>query len=129
MVDLMSAKKVVLVLLYVAAVVVTYFLFASQNVILFKVVIASLLFLILIFFTFNIGVLRQGSVAPSESSEMLRYTMLCRSCGWEWMSNVTRMALAPTKCPTCGDNKLEVLGWRRVKVLNKKNKDLREFVK
>lgn len=127
--ELSPTKKWTLLVLYVLAAVITYFLFTSGNVILFKVVIAALMFIFLVFFTFNIGIFKQSLVLPSESSDMLRYTMACRSCGWEWMSNVTKKALAPTKCPNCGDDKLEVLGWRRVKVLNKKNKDLREFVK
>jgi predicted RNA-binding Zn-ribbon protein involved in translation (DUF1610 family) len=127
--DLTTTKKIVLALLYLAAVAITYFLLTSDNVLLVKVVIIALLFIFIIFYTFNIGIFRQDAVLPSESSEMLRYTMLCKSCGWEWMSQVTKKALAPTKCPNCGEDKLEILGWRRVKVLNKQNKDLREFVK
>jgi Zn finger protein HypA/HybF involved in hydrogenase expression len=126
---LTSIKKFVLILLYLSAAAITYFLLTSENVLFVKIVVIALLFIFLVFYTFNIGIFRQDAVLPSESSEMLRYTMLCRSCGWEWMSQVTKKALAPTKCPNCGDDKLEILGWRRVKVLNKKNKDLREFVK
>lgn len=122
-------KKWVLIFLYLAAAAITYFLLTSDNVILVKIVIAALMFIFLIFFTFNIGIFKQDVILPSESSEMLRYTMLCKSCGWEWMSQVTKKALAPTRCPNCGEDRLEILGWRRVKVLNKQNKDLREFVK
>jgi Zn finger protein HypA/HybF involved in hydrogenase expression len=127
--ELTPAKKWILLGLYIVAAVITYFLFTSENVLLVKVVIVALLFIFLIFFTFNIGIFKQDVILPSESSEMLRYTMLCRSCGWEWMSQVTKKALAPTRCPNCGDDKLEVLGWRRVKVLNRQNRDLRTFIK
>lgn len=127
--ELTSTKKWILASLYLVAAVITYFIFTSQNVILVKAVIVALLFIFLVFFTFNLGIFKLNVVLPSESSDMLRYTMACRSCGWEWMSNVTKKALAPTKCPNCGDDKLEILGWRRVKVLNKKNKDLKEFIK
>ncbi|MFH1332192.1 MAG: hypothetical protein ABIH63_02805 [archaeon] len=127
--ELSLMKKWMLLVLYVLAAVITYFLFTSENVMLFKVVIVALMFIFLVFFTFNFGIFKQSLVLPSESSDMLRYTMSCRSCGWEWMSNVTKKALAPTKCPNCGEDKLEILGWRRVKVLNKKNKDLKEFIK
>ncbi len=127
--DLSITKKAALVLFYALAALITYFLFTSDNVIFFKVVVASLLFIFLIFFTFSLSGFKQDTVTPSESSDMLRYTMLCRSCGWEWMSQVTRKALAPTKCPSCGNDKLEIIGWRRVKVLNKQNKDLRAFIK
>lgn len=125
----MSTKALVLILLYVAAAVAAYFIFTYENVLLLRAVIVALLFLFLIFLTFNLGIFKKSMVFPSESSEMLRYTMLCRSCGWEWMSQVTKKALAPTKCPQCGDDKLEILGWRRVKVLNKQNKDLKEFMR
>ncbi len=127
--DLGTMKKWTLVLFYAFAAFVIYFLFTSDNVIFFKIVVASLLLIFLIFLTFSLGIFKQDAVIPSESSDMLRYTMLCRSCGWEWMSQVTRKALAPTKCPSCGNDKLEIIGWRRVKVLNKQNKDLRAFIK
>ncbi|MEM4245367.1 MAG: hypothetical protein QW404_01950 [Candidatus Nanoarchaeia archaeon] len=126
--ELTDTKKWILAGLFVIAALITYFLFTSENVILIKVVVVALLFVFLVFFTFYLGVFKQKVILPSESSDMLRYTMSCRSCGWEWMSNVTKKALAPTKCPNCGDDKLEILGWRRVKVLNKKNKDLKEFI-
>ncbi len=122
-------KKWIIAGLYVVAAVITYFLFRSENVLLLKAIITVLIFIFLIFFTFNLGIFKQNIIFPSESSDMLRYTMACRSCGWEWMSNVTKKALAPTKCPNCGDDKLEILGWRRVKVLNKQNRDLRSFIK
>lgn len=123
-----ATRKLILILLYIIAVVITFFLFRSNNIVLIKAVVVALLFVFLALLTINFR-LSPISVLPSESSEMLRYTMLCRSCGWEWMSQVTKKALAPTKCPNCSNDKLEILGWRRVKVLNKQNKDLREFVK
>lgn len=64
----------------------------------------------------------------SKGKESTRYTMLCRRCGWEWMSHTTQKI--PNKCPNCGEkNRLETIGWRKVKILSKRNKDIRSFFK
>ena len=58
----------------------------------------------------------------------LRYTMHCRACGWEWMSNVSEKA--PSTCPNChSKERSEVIGWRKVKLSDQKKqeKDLRSF--
>lgn len=63
-----------------------------------------------------------------EGKESLRYTMLCKKCGWEWMSHTTQTM--PNKCPNCGEKtRLEIVGWRKVKVLTKQDRDLRGFFK
>lgn len=56
-----------------------------------------------------------------------RYSMLCKGCGWEWMSNTTESI--PKKCSNCGNEKdLEVLGWRKVKeFVKKKEADLKKY--
>lgn len=58
----------------------------------------------------------------------MRYTLLCHSCNWEWMSNVTDKKYS-NKCPNCGDNsKIETIGIRRVYKLPKRsNKDLTSY--
>jgi|TARA_Y100000310_G_C20648708_1_gene798155 hypothetical protein len=68
--------------------------------------------------------------ASLSGSNMIRYTMLCHNCNWEWMSNTTDKN-SPTKCPTCGErSKLELVGYRKVQKLPKKsNKDLTSFFK
>jgi len=65
-----------------------------------------------------------------SGSNMIRYTMLCHHCNWEWMSNTTEKE-SPTKCPNCGErSKLELVGYRKVQKLPKKSeKDLTSFFK
>lgn len=59
---------------------------------------------------------------------LVRYTLLCHSCNWEWMSNVTDKEHSK-KCPNCGENsKTEVIGIRKVSRLPKQNnKELTSF--
>ncbi len=63
-----------------------------------------------------------------SGSNMIRYTMLCHNCNWEWMSNTTDKE-SPTKCPSCGErSKLELIGYRKVQKLPKKSdKELTSF--
>jgi predicted RNA-binding Zn-ribbon protein involved in translation (DUF1610 family) len=65
-----------------------------------------------------------------SGSNMIRYTMLCHTCNWEWMSNTTEKD-SPNKCPNCGErSKLELVGYRKVQKLPKtSNKDLTSFFK
>jgi len=58
----------------------------------------------------------------------LRYTMHCKNCGWEWMSNISEKA--PSTCPNCrSKDRSEIIGWRKVKLSDQKKqeKDLRSF--
>ena len=68
--------------------------------------------------------------ASLSGSNMIRYSMLCHSCNWEWMSNTTDKE-SPTKCPNCGErSRLELIGYRKVQRLPKKsNKELTSFFK
>ena len=68
--------------------------------------------------------------ASLSGSNMIRYSMLCHNCNWEWMSNTTEKE-SPTKCPSCGErSKLELVGYRKVQKLPKKSeKDLTSFFK
>ena len=51
-----------------------------------------------------------------------RYSMLCKNCGWEWMSHTTE--IEPKRCANCGSEKnLEVIGWRRIKDFTKKREE------
>ncbi|MDD5253740.1 MAG: hypothetical protein PHG05_01370 [Candidatus Nanoarchaeia archaeon] len=64
-----------------------------------------------------------------EENQSLRFTMICKQCGWEWMSNITSSGSKPTKCPNCRSDNLETIGWRKVKLQKKKERDLRSFFK
>lgn len=76
------------------------------------------------------------SVYQSESKKainiskkgLVRYTLLCNSCNWEWMSNVTDKKYNK-KCPNCGEtSRIELIGIRRVRKLPKRsNKDLTSY--
>jgi len=60
----------------------------------------------------------------------IRYSMHCRNCGWEWMSNTSDHT--PSICPNCkSKDRLEVIGWRKVNISSQKKteKDLRNFFK
>ena len=65
-----------------------------------------------------------------KKGERIRYIMLCHSCNWEWMSNVSGID-SPTKCPNCGNkSKLELIGWRKIQSSPKQtNKELTKFFK
>jgi hypothetical protein len=59
---------------------------------------------------------------------LMRYTLLCHGCNWEWMSNVTNKKYVK-KCPNCNEiSKIEIIGIRRVHKLPKRsNKDLTSY--
>ena len=91
--------------------------------------IYSVLVLILAQILMTYGSINKIPVSASIK-EMIRYSMLCHNCNWEWMSNTTEKD-SPTKCPNCGEkSKLELVGYRKVqKIPKKSNKDLTSFFK
>lgn len=62
---------------------------------------------------------------------LMRYSLLCHACNWEWMSNVTGDKKYAKKCPNCSDSsKIEIVGVRKIiKLLKKSNKDLTSYFK
>ncbi len=96
------------------------------NISLLSLIIA----LIAISFTYLYLKLNKEKLPKVNGKGMLRYTLLCHNCNWEWMSNTTEKE-KPTTCPNCGNkNKLELIGWRKVNVLPKKgDKELSNFFK
>lgn len=65
-----------------------------------------------------------------EKRGLLRYTLLCHSCNWEWMSNITNKRYSK-KCPNCSESsKIEIVGMRKVHKLPKKSsRDLTSYFK
>ena len=65
-----------------------------------------------------------------EKKGLMRYTLLCHCCNWEWMSNATNKKYSK-KCPNCSEtSKIEIIGIRRVhKLLKRSNKDLTNYFK
>lgn len=95
--------------------------------------ILALIFSILVLILLKLLLIFNGlNKIPSSlsGSSMIRYTMLCHNCNWEWMSNTTDKE-SPNKCPNCGErSKLELIGYRRVQRSPKKyEKDLTSFFK
>jgi hypothetical protein len=93
----------------------------------------SLIFSVLVLLLLKILLIYNGlnKIPTSLSGDnMIRYTMLCHGCNWEWMSNTTEKE-SPTKCPNCGErSKLELIGYRKVQKQPKKSeKDLTSFFK
>lgn len=87
-------------------------------------------FLALIFVVLILKIWKRD-IRPSVGDEgMIRYSMLCKNCNWEWMSNTTDKK-SPSKCPNCGEKKrLEIVGWRRVQYYQEqKNHELGKFLR
>ncbi len=93
-----------------------------------KALIYSVFFAIVIFISLI-------DISPSKSQlasgkNLLRYSMLCKKCGWEWMSHSTSKGIHPVQCPKCGNSKksmVELVGWRKFDMASSKDKDLRHF--
>jgi len=112
-------------LIYVLFVVFTYltFKFLIRNIILIALVL-PLLVLIAIY-----SIRPPSEFSPQLNKKSVRYTMHCKSCNWEWISNIGDKA--PNTCPNCREkDKLEIIGWRQVLTREKKpNLDLRKYFK
>ncbi len=73
-----------------------------------------------------------SKIRLTEGKNLLRYSMLCKKCGWEWMSHSTSKGIHPVQCPKCGNSKkasIELVGWRKFDISASKDKDLRHFFK
>ncbi|MEK6974253.1 MAG: hypothetical protein AABW41_03395 [Nanoarchaeota archaeon] len=122
-----------------------YYKFVTIYVILFLSILLSLFLIDLIKNTLILAVLlaiiplvdyfwysliTKDKLLISEDKRLIRYTMHCKICGWEWMSNVSDKI--PTVCPNChSKEKSELIGWRKVRLSDgkQKEKDLRKFFK
>jgi hypothetical protein len=113
------------VLIFIFSVISFYVLRVLNNIYLVSAIIS--LFALVILMLVLKG--REDALFLREKG-MIRYAMLCKSCGWEWMSNVTDKK-APSKCPSCNEKKrLEIIGWRVVQPYQEqKNEELTKFFK
>ncbi len=120
-----SPKKGIIgfVILFLLGLVVLYVIRNIQNYFL----AAGILALISIIFIISYQSESKKNLTISKKG-LMRYTLLCHSCNWEWMSNVTDKKYSK-KCPNCGENaKIEIIGIRRVHKLSKRsNKDLTSY--
>ena len=114
-----------IILLYILLVVFTYltFQFLITNIILVSIILP----LFVLITSYAIKPIF-GTNTPLNK-KAIRYTMHCKNCNWEWMSNVGDKA--PNTCPNCREkDKLEIIGWRQVLTKEKKsNLDLRKYFK
>jgi hypothetical protein len=112
---------------FVISIVLIYISFILLNIIKSKLILS----IIFALFIFVIILIFKIPLKKFESAKgMVRYTMLCHNCGWEWMSNVAKQGMAPKQCPNCRERtRLEILGWRKIKPIQKADKDLRNFLR
>ncbi len=83
---------------------------------------------IIVYFVGRLFFKYKPSILENFEDGPVRYTLLCHTCNWEWMSNVTDKKYSK-KCPNCGDDsKIEVIGVRKVsKAVKRSNKDLTSY--
>ncbi|MCD4759612.1 hypothetical protein K8R33_01855 [archaeon] len=121
-----SPKNLVSIYLFsfVIVLVALYAVKSIKDIYLLSALLAILILLSLFY-------LNKGKKSISlEGKGLMRYSLLCHNCNWEWMSNVTEQKYSK-KCPNCGhDSRIEVVAIRKVRKLPKKsNKKLTSYFK
>ena len=93
-----------------------------------NIFVISLILSLLVVFSFSLY--QREKEIKFDKKGLLRYTLLCHSCNWEWMSNVTNKKYSK-KCPNCSESsKIEIVGMRRVHKLPKRSsRDLTSYFK
>lgn len=119
-----NIKKIILeyFLLFVFVVFILFLLRSVQSIYVVGAIIALLVVLYLIYMNHKKPELDFGA------DVLVRYTLLCHGCNWEWMSNVTDKEHSK-KCPNCGENsKTEIIGIKKVsRLIKQPNKELTSF--
>lgn len=119
-----NARQIILkyVVLFVFVVFVLYLMRNLNSIYIIAAVIAFVIILYLAYLN------KRKPEFDFGSDAFVRYTLLCHSCNWEWMSNVTDKEHSK-KCPNCGESsKTEIIGIRKVSRLPKQaNKELTSF--
>jgi len=104
---------------YTLLVAIIYFLLNYKEYIQNNFIISLIIAVLLILPSFTIFLRRRRESVKFQEGKARRYTMHCKNCNWEWMSNVSDKA--PTQCPNCREKEnLEILGWRNVSQPKKK---------
>jgi len=115
-----------LVSIYIIITIALFLILTLAETIKNNLIISLISSLFLVTFLYFLKEKTQG-LFPEKG--LLRYSMLCKDCGWEWMSNVSKNGNSPRKCPHCHQAHLEITGWRTVKQTKKRETDLRKFFK
>ena len=117
------------VIIFISSLILIYLAFFISRYIKNNFILAVIIsiFILVIFIIYNFLYSVESPEITGKSA--LRYTMHCKNCNWEWMSNTTEKG-APNVCPNCHEKfNLEVIGWRKVKLTPKKSeRDLRSFI-
>ncbi|MAG50456.1 hypothetical protein CL621_02330 [archaeon] len=130
----MKLPKNILILFvfYFISLILIYFLFLTLNLTK-DIFVRAFIFSIPIFFILLLSKLKKFKITiPKIKGEdyLARYDMICHKCNWEWMSHSANKA--PSQCPNCNTtqkNMLEIVGWRKLNLNTKRDKDLRSFIK
>lgn len=118
------------VFVYICIFVLSLIIVTASKFIKNMVALSFLVSVILFILFIVLNKLNVNEMIVSGEKTSIRYTMHCRDCGWEWMSNVSDKI--PTVCPNChSKEKSELVGWRKVRPSDGKQKerDLRNFFK
>jgi len=126
----MDRKVKSLVLIFILLIILLYAALSIKEFISNKFLVSLIVALLAVAFFGLFLMLNKEDLPNVSGKSMLRYSLLCHNCNWEWMSNTTEKE-KPTTCPNCGNkSKLELIGWRKVHVLPKKgDKELSNFFK
>ncbi len=129
---LFSTKDALMLLvIFITLSIIIYIILKMAKLInndVYKSIVYAILFTIII--AIVVVRLKLDKTSLADSKNLLRYSMLCKKCGWEWMSHSTSKAFMPSQCPKCGNTKkhmIEIIGWRKFDIASKKDKDLRHF--
>lgn len=117
---------ILFVAFFILSFIAIFTLNVISNIFLESLVISITLILFILAYIY----IKKEEPLSLEDKNSTRYTMHCRSCGWEWMSNISDKT--PSTCPNCKSHeKLEIIGWRKIKLSEnkQKEKDLRNFFK
>lgn len=115
-----------IIISYIALTIITYLTLTIYKLyanMLIPSLLFPLLLIIVAYLIFTIKLFKPEVV----KGKVIRYTMHCLKCDWEWMSHTTEKA--PNQCPNCHEKeKLEIIGWRNVNLPKMtKNRDLRGY--
>lgn len=125
-------KRIVgfLLVIYIVGFILIFISLSLSDIVVNSYLLAAILSLFFVIAMFLLLNFLKGPGVSIKEGGLVRYSMLCRNCNWEWMSNTTDKK-TPSKCPNCGErNRLELTGWRRVQHYHEqKNQELSKFLK
>lgn len=117
-------KRMAYLMIYVVSVALIYLILVLKQRIISPLAMALIMALFGPILYFVITLAPKNIITEGLS----RYTMKCKNCNWEWMSNITEKV--PESCPRCHKNNVDIIGWRKIEMKEiKGDKTLQEFFK